>query len=41
MIVLRTIYLIIIYTPQTEIYTFIKDVEEIMIHVTAANLFRC
>ena len=38
---LGTIYLIIIYTPQTDIYTFIKDVEEVMIHVTAANLFRC
>ena len=29
---LGTIYLIIIYTPQTDIYTFIKDVEEIMAH---------
>ena len=41
MMALGTIYLIIIYTPQTEIYTFIKDGEEVMIHVTAANLFRC
>ena len=40
MIALGTIYLIIYYTPQTDIYTFIKDVEEVMIHVTAANLFR-